>query len=312
MSPDEPFDALSGLAPLLRVHPELDSLCRFGAQWVSPHPSETSGWAPFHLVTQGACALDMRGAEPVTLGAGDIALLPHGDAHVVRGPGTARGAAATAPVSVRTTSAIQIKSDIDAPAAELICGRLIFEQAHDNFARAALPPLIVMRTGDDAASSRLGELLAAIREELGAARPGARAISCGLASALLMMVLRAHFERDPTRHGLLRLMGRRQTARALAAMLDDPGRSWSLDDIAACARTSRATLVRDFRRLAGIAPLGLLAELRLGLARQGLSRSDRPLADIAFEAGYRSQSAFSRAFQRRFHVTPGEMRQGGA
>jgi hypothetical protein len=30
-------DTLSGLAPLLRVRPELQQLCRFGAQWSSDH-----------------------------------------------------------------------------------------------------------------------------------------------------------------------------------------------------------------------------------------------------------------------------------
>ena len=45
-----PVDTLSGLAPLLRVRPELQHLCRFGAQWSSDHSSEAEGWAPFHLL----------------------------------------------------------------------------------------------------------------------------------------------------------------------------------------------------------------------------------------------------------------------
>jgi hypothetical protein len=34
----------SGLAPLLRVRPELQQLCRFGAQWVSDHAAELDRW----------------------------------------------------------------------------------------------------------------------------------------------------------------------------------------------------------------------------------------------------------------------------
>lgn len=313
MSPDDDDDrdgdALSALAPLLRVRPQLKTLCQFGAQWTLPHASEPAGWAPFHLVTSGTCVLDLVDTEPVVLNAGDVVLLPHGDAHVVRSPATARGTAATARYSVRDTSAIRIKSNTDQPEAELICGRLTFEQRHGNLARAALPPLIVLRTGEDASTGRLRELLTAIREELEAAAPGARAICCDLASALLVMVLRAHFRRGTDRNGLLRLLGQRQTARAVTAMLHDPGRPWSLDDIAASASTSRATLVRDFRRLAQMAPLGFLAELRLDLARHSLASSARPLADIALEVGYQSPSAFSRAFQRHFHLAPGEVRR---
>ena len=39
-----PVDAPSGLAPLLRVRPELQQLCRFGAQWVSDHAAELDRW----------------------------------------------------------------------------------------------------------------------------------------------------------------------------------------------------------------------------------------------------------------------------
>ncbi len=306
---DDDLDALSALAPLLRVRPELQTLCQFGASWTSAHAPEPTGWAPFHLVTMGSCVLARNGMPPVLLGAGDIVLLPHGDAHVMRGPSVASGpTAGTNRISVRDTRAIQVRSNTDQPEAEVICGRLTFEQPHDNLARAALPALIVLRTAEDASVRRLHELLVVIRAELEADAPGTRAICCDLASALLVMVLRVHFQRGAIQGGLLRLLSQRQTARAVTAMLNDPARSWSLDDIAASANTSRATLVRDFRKLAQVAPLGFLTELRLGLARHSLSSSDRPLADIALEVGYQSQSAFSRAFHRRFHLAPGEIR----
>jgi hypothetical protein len=45
-----PVDTSSGLAPLLRVRPELQQLCRFGPQWSSDHSSEAEGWPPLHLL----------------------------------------------------------------------------------------------------------------------------------------------------------------------------------------------------------------------------------------------------------------------
>lgn len=56
-------DTLSGLAPLLRVRPELQQVCRFGAQWASDHAAEAGRWAPFHFVTQGARVIDLSGTE---------------------------------------------------------------------------------------------------------------------------------------------------------------------------------------------------------------------------------------------------------
>jgi hypothetical protein len=77
-------DALSDLAPLLRARPELQEFCRFGGDWVSPHDAGDPGWAHFHIVTRGQCLLDRPGHGTIRLEAGDILLLPHGDAHVVR------------------------------------------------------------------------------------------------------------------------------------------------------------------------------------------------------------------------------------
>ena len=84
-------DALSGLAPLLRVRPELEDFCRFGGAWASSHEAEPPGWAHFHIVTKGSVELDRPGFGPLRLDAGDILLLSHGDAHSVRAPASHGG-----------------------------------------------------------------------------------------------------------------------------------------------------------------------------------------------------------------------------
>ena len=306
-------DALSGLAPLLRVRPELESLCRFGAQWASPHDALAAGWAPFHLVARGTCALEMPGTAPILLEAGDVAILPHGGAHTVRGITTPAGSTGTANLRLHQSPAILIKSNLDGePETELVCGRLWFEQAHQNLIFATLPAVIIIRTLQDADAGRLRQLMATIRDELDAARPGAGAIAVDLASALLVMILRTHFDREPTDRGLLGLLGLRQTARAVAAMLEALDRPWTLDELAHHAGASRATLVRIFQKTAGMAPLAFLAELRLGLARHKLLAGTESLAEIAAEVGYQSESAFSRAFQRRYGMRPGEARRTSA
>jgi AraC family transcriptional activator of mtrCDE len=284
-------DALSGLAPLLRVRPELESLCRFGAQWASPHEALDAGWAPFHLVARGTCALEMPGTAPILLEAGDVAILPHGGAHTVRGVTTPPGSAGTANLRLQQSPSILIKSNLDGePETELVCGRLWFEQAHENLIFATLPAVIIIRTLQDADAGRLRQLMVTIRDELDAARPGAGAIAVDLASALLVMILRTHFDR----------------------MLEALDRAWTLDELAHHAGASRATLVRIFQKTAGMAPLAFLAELRLGLARHKLQAGTDSLAEIAAEVGYQSESAFSRAFQRRYGMRPGEARRTGS
>ena len=108
--------------------------------------------------------------------------------------------------------------------------------------------------------------------------------------------------------GLLQLLNQRMTAQAVLAMVRDPMRPWTLDDLAHAAASSRATLVRAFRKAAGIAPLAFLADLRLGLARHRLSSGAGSMDQVAAEVGYQSPAAFSRAFLRKYSVRLGTLR----
>jgi AraC family transcriptional activator of mtrCDE len=300
-------DALSGLAPLLRVRPELQDVCRFGGGWTAPHAAERGGWAYFHLVTRGRCLLERPGAGPLALETGDVLLLPRGDAHILRA-GETGGRLAPA-VAVGYSDAIRIKTSVGVePDTELICGRLHFDAVPETLVIAALPEVIVLPSGRRDRLDRFALLMAAIRDELDGGRPGAAAIAVDLASALLVMMLRDHLEAAPPPHGLLALLAHRPTALAVQAMLKEPARNWSLDELAAFAAASRATLVRAFRKAAGIAPLAFLTEIRLGLARQKLRMGEGSIGQIADEVGYQSEAALSRAIVRRFGVRPGSLR----
>jgi AraC family transcriptional activator of mtrCDE len=122
------------------------------------------------------------------------------------------------------------------------------------------------------------------------------------------MVVRIHLGRDDRSGALSGTLVHPQIGRTVAAMLDDPARNWTLDELAARAHASRASLVRMFRRSTQQSPLAYLADLRLELAQRKLSATSLPVATIAVEVGYKSESAFSRAFQRRFGMRPGEVR----
>jgi AraC family transcriptional activator of mtrCDE len=300
-------DPLSAMAPLLRVRPELQEVCRFASQWHAVHEAAPPGWAQFHIVTKGRCLLERYGGEPLRLEAGNLLLLPHGDAHVVRSarPGGSPGM----PVRMEFNNAIRIKTNTrDESDTELICGRLYFDAVPDSLVIAALPKAIVLSLGPEEPIGRMRMLVQMIDEELEAARPGAAAVATDLATALFVMMLRVHFEKAASSNGLMKLLASPSSARAVTAMLRAPALDWTLDKLAAESHVSRATLVRIFRKVAGTAPLAFLAELRLGLAHQRLASTSVSLAQVAAAVGYDSGSAFARAFQRRFGISPGKLR----
>ena len=300
------------LAPLLRARPELQQLCRFGAQWASGHePEGRRGWAPFHIVTLGACLLDVGDRVGIRLDAGDVAVLPHGGRHTIRAV-PAGGSAPLMRVRRRLHDDLLVKSNIDGePDTKLICGRLCFEQAHDNVVLAALPAVVVLASAEGRDAARVRRIVGAIQAELEEDRLGAAPIAAALASSLMMIVLRTHLESEREGSGFLALLSRRQTAKVLAAMLTEPARPWTLDALAERASTSRATLVRLFQKAVGAPPLAFLTELRFNLARHRMLATNAPLSAIAAEVGYQSEAAFSRAYQRRFSVAPGRDRRSG-
>lgn len=298
-------DLLDALAPLLRVRPELDDFCRFGGACQSAHAPNEPGWAQFHIVTRGACALERPAHGPLELDAGDILLLPHGDSHVVRNRGGGRPGAITTEYrnAIRTRTSVDIEPDT-----ELVCGRLRFEAVANSPLVSALPDVIVLRTRDRPLLERFHALLQGIRDELDGGQPGARAIASDLASALFVMMLRFHFEQEAPTRGVLALIGQRATAKVVLAMLREPERNWTLDDLAAVGVISRATLVRAFQKTCGMAPMVFLVDLRMDLARRRLVTSTDPIGQIAADIGYQSEAALSRAFVRRFGIRPGAVR----
>ena len=152
--------------------------------------------------------------------------------------------------------------------------------------------------------------VSAIRAEIEANLIGAAAIATDLASALFVTVVRIHLQREGADRGLLGLLAHRQLGGAVRAMLEEPARNWSLNELAARANASRASFVRMFQRVAQRAPLEFLTELRLELASRKLRNTSLALSDVAAEAGYQSESSFSRAFRRRFGRPPGALRLG--
>ena len=67
---------------------------------------------------------------------------------------------------------------------------------------------------------------------------------------------------------------------------------------------SRSIFALRFKQLTGSAPLDYLLRLRMRMACQALQTGERNVAEVAYEAGYHSESAFSNAFKRVMGVPP--------
>lgn len=108
-------------------------------------------------------------------------------------------------------------------------------------------------------------------------------------------------------------MSELDTARIAAArrMIDD---HWpeklTLDGIARECGINRDKLSRGFRMIYNSTVADVLAEKRLGGARRLLLATDLPVATVGYRCGYLNNASFTRAFTRRYGLSPSQLRHG--
>ncbi|HVT41117.1 MAG TPA: AraC family transcriptional regulator [Gemmatimonadaceae bacterium] len=86
-------------------------------------------------------------------------------------------------------------------------------------------------------------------------------------------------------------------------------RAPGLAELAAVAGVHPAHLARTFQRFHGCSAGEYARRLQVERARRGLLANDRPLSQVALDAGFSDQPHFTRTFRAHLGVTPGEYRK---
>ncbi|GHI05538.1 AraC family transcriptional regulator [Streptomyces cellostaticus] len=299
------MDVVSDAISAVRAGRPSSNRLRVSGSWsVRLAPYEGAG---FHVVLSGTCRLvPDGGGEPVTLGTGDVVLLPHGAGHVLadRAAGAAEVRRAVPFEEVRDSD---VRRPGPGPDVELLCGKYRLDRNRTHPLLAELPQVVHLphRVGDHPELRTAVDLLA---RELDEARPGACLALPSLLDLLLIYLVRAWMARAET-GAWPAVLNDPVTTAALRALHSDPAAPWTAGRLASQAGVSRATLARRFTSLVGRPPMTYLTWWRLTLAATRLRDSDAPLATVARETGYGSPYALSHAFSREFGTTPGRYRE---
>ncbi|WP_156374628.1 helix-turn-helix domain-containing protein [Pseudorhodoferax sp. Leaf274] len=104
-------------------------------------------------------------------------------------------------------------------------------------------------------------------------------------------------------------LGRAQLARVREHLQAHLAGNPTLAELAGVAGVSRAHLARLFARTLGVSPHQYLLALRLREARRLLLHTALPLAQVALDTGFASQSHFGTLFRRETGLSPGAFRR---
>jgi len=314
------MDVLSEILRVVRLEGALFFNGEFSAPWcINSAPS--AEYAPylspaarhliiFHFLTEGRAYVKLPQGERAELMAGDIVVLPHGDAHFLGNGSSAKAVNSLAMFARNLTQGLKLaRFGGGGEVTRFVCGFMTCEPRLSEIFLAGLPKVLVVHVGSEPAGQWLGNSIRFSVEEADG-NAGSSLVLEKLSELLFVETLRRYIRTLPAEQ-VGWLAGARDPVigKALAMMHKAPDQPWTIHDLARRAGMSRTRFVERFRHFLGGSPMAYLAQWRLRLGAQLLQSSEDSVAEIALAVGYGSESAFNRAFKREFRCPPAQFRR---
>jgi AraC-like DNA-binding protein len=268
------MDALSEFLSAVRVEGSLFSRAELCAPWGVSTRGGEAGAGIFHAVIAGAGQLIVDGEPDRSFRAGDLLVMPHGHAHVLRhAPGAPVRHIADYPAE-QDDGLPCLRGGGEGAPTSLLCGSFRFDAEGRTALLPLLPPVIHVQGGSGGTAAWLDGPLRQMSDELASGRPGGAVMVARLADLLFVHVIRA----------------------------------W-VEQLAQEAGMSRSAFFARFTDVVGEPPAAYLTRWRMTVARARLRRTQAGMAEVAEAIGYGSEAAFSRAFKRHVGQAPSVWRR---
>lgn len=277
----------------------LEGICSMG---LGRNPRTT-----LHYVLGGRGVLSVQGAEPLVLAPGHLVLVPASLSHSLNNRGGAQaGLAACRPAGLDLEAHVA-RGEGEGVMVVLCASVSLGLRGTHGLVDLLRVPLCL----DVAASPVAAQAMSALVAEMGTERPGQRAMVRALLLQCLIEMLRKRLAVNDPAVTWLAALADPGLWRGLRAMLDEPGAPHSLDSLAELAGMSRSRFAARFQAAYGQGAMTLLRDLRLARAAQMMIERRLPVDQVARAVGFRSRSAFSRAFVAKWGASPRAFRARG-
>ncbi|HEX7926734.1 MAG TPA: AraC family transcriptional regulator [bacterium] len=274
-------------------------------------PFRTEHMIPFHVIATGGCWMEMPGRDPVWLSGGDVVLLPYGDSHRLGG----KEPVATVPLGQVLPQPPWAEMPVveyggAGTATSVICGFLQCDELLFHPVLRHLPALLHVSPGAATEDGWLASTIRHTASEASTPMPGMREMLPRLTELMFVEILRKHLRGlSPGEVGWFAAVNDPVVGSALKCLHAAPLEGWSVESLARRVGVSRSVLADRFKQHLNQPPMQYLAHWRLLIAAQHLKSGKLPVKSIADQSGYESEAAFSRAFKRRFGLSPADWRK---
>jgi AraC-like DNA-binding protein len=307
----KPVDPLGEALHFLRMSGVFYCRSEFTAPWALELPS-FDNCVMFHLFTDGAGWVQVKGAEPVLLRPGELVLVPHGAGHTLSSAPDVTAARLFDLEREQVSERYEIlrHGGSGAPATAL-CGVVEFDDPAAHQLVRLLPRLLTVSAWGSAPETEwIQSTLRLMADEARESRAGGETVITRLADILVIQAIRAWIARDPAaKTGWLGALQDKQIGRAIAAIHRHPAIVWTLESLASHVGMSRSAFAQRFTQLVGEPAMRYVARWTMQTALTWLRESDATVGEVASRLGYESEAAFSHAFKRIIGLTPGTARR---
>ena len=270
----------------------------------------------YHVVTAGSCWGALPDGSAVRLEAGDVFVLPRGDAYVMSlergqrgGPDRAEVLGFLGDMAAGRLPFLVREGGGGEGGVGLVCGFLGCDLRPFNPLLATLPRMLHIPAASGGPGDPLARMVQLALAEWRDPRAGGECARLRLSELMFVEVVRRQLAALPAADvGWLAALRDPLVGRALAHLHERPAHPWTLDELARESGASRSALAERFAERVGEPPMHYLARWRIQAAARLLADGSAKVSSVAAAVGYDSEAAFSRAFKKVAGVSPSAWR----
>ena len=312
-------DVLSKVLDSMRISGSLLLKEKYIAPWAVSVPdsptlnglfntANTVRIAAFHLVERGHINIKLDNGEDVVVEAGEMVVCFSGMGHTLY-QGDTKQVLPFQHIMQGEKNRFAPNDDEDVTCTSLVCGVFLLHDTLLNPLLATLPTLLKFSVTNPNDQPRLYGVVSLLVQEFQQCKVGNNYVVQRYLEILCVEAIRTYVDRLPEQSmGWLSALKDPVIGRAMEMIHSKPNYNWSVKSLAHEVAISPSRFAARFSATLGESPMIYVTKWRMYIASQLLEGNQYSIDQIAYQVGYESLAAFSRAFKRHVGLPPAKWR----